>query len=101
MSRPRAVTPARQPLRGQLWRAPSLRARGGFRYVRIERVYKPALAIWSATARETSKSGRELRPDYPGPTGELISTSFDIGLNPDHTMPVQYELYREKEKEGV
>lgn len=82
----------RTPHRGQLWRAPSPKTRGGFRYVSILRVYKPALAIWTATAREVSKSGRDVRPDHLGPTGEEISTSFDIGLNPDHTMPVQYEL---------
>ena len=79
--------------KGQIYRAKSAKTRGGFRYVQIQRVYHPALALATATCREVSKSGRDLRPDYVH-DGTDLSTSFDHTCDNDGTFGPLYEYVR-------
>ena len=87
------TTPAERPVprRGQIWKAASPKTRSGFRYVRIDRVYRPDLALHTATVREVSKAGKDLKPDYVH-DGVEVSTSFDIGLGSDGLMPSGYSF---------
>ena len=79
------------PKAGQVWKAPSKKTKGGFRYVKIVRVYRPALSLHTCTVREVSKAGRDLRQDYVH-DGIDISVSFDHTCDNDGTFGVPYEL---------
>lgn len=79
-----------QPKAGMIYRAPS-KCRGGYRFVKVVRVYRPALALHVCTVREVTKSGRDLRPDYVH-DGIEISTSFDHACDTDGTFGYPYEL---------